>query len=389
MVATPHPAATEAAVEILKQGGNAVDAAIAAAFVVSVAEQYHSGLGGGEFALVWRQGMETPAALDARECAPGYAAADMFIDRKTGQPDGDRSWKGGLAVGVPGSVKGRVQLHQRYGRLDWERVVAPAIRLARDGLVVNRILHGNIDRLKDDLASDSAASTIFLSTGTTPRRGDTLYQPTLARTLEQIALDQGASFYKGVQAKAIVRSVVRTGGIMTLKDLADYRVVWRRPLVVETSASGTASAHQIWTMSPPSSGGFCITLMLNILRHVPLDSMSPGSADQIHMIAQAMERAFADRAAYLGDPDFSPMPYPLNDITHGEYYEEAIDRRERKPVTGPGNYKLERIEAPDRHTSHISVIDGEGHMCALTTSVNTAFGSLVFVPELGIFLNNT
>ncbi len=381
MAATPHAAATDAAVEILRAGGNAVDAAVAAAFALSVVEQYHSGLGGGEFALLYLTGNGRTIAVDARECAPQAATADMFIDSETGKPYEKKSYRGGWAVGVPGSVAGRVQLIEKYGRLSPGQVIEPALRLARDGFLVDRVLAARIESFQDNFAEDKTTRGIFFRDGAPLKRGELLKQPQLARTLAAISKDKGRSFYHGLFAGYIVSACQSKGGILSSDDLADYRVIEREPIRFEYRG------YTICSMPPPSSGGICLAEILNILEGFPLNYLEQGGGEACHLFASACEAAFADRSQWLGDPDFNPIP--VEELVSQEYADrlrERIDRHHRNPVKGPGDpWNIN----PDRNTSHISVIDRDGNMCAITTSVNTSFGSLVFVPELGIFLNST
>jgi len=381
MAATPHAEATNAAVEILQAGGNAVDAAVAAAFALSVVEQYHSGLGGGEFALVHIVKTGATVSIDARECAPQAATSDMFIDPATGEPFERASYLGGWAVGVPGSVAGRIELVKRYGKLPLARVIAPALKLARDGFIVDSYLARRIETAQDALAEDETAGRIFFKDGRPLERGDLLKQPQLARTLEQIAKDQGRSFYHDEQAAFIAAACRRAGGILTTEDLAAYKVIQREPVRFDYRG------HAIYSMPPPSSGGVCLAEILNILEGFPLDYLEPGGAESYNLIASAFEAAFADRSVWLGDPDFNPIPVEgLTSKAYAEKLRKKIDRQYRNPIDKPGDpWGTET----DGNTSHISVIDREGDMCAITTSVNSAFGSQVFVPELGFFLNST
>ena len=381
MAATPHVEATNAAVEILQAGGNAIDAAVAAAFALSVVEQYHSGLGGGEFALVHIAKTGETAAIDARECAPQAATPDMFIDPTTGEPYERASYLGGWAAGVPGSVAGRVELVKRYGKLPLAKVIAPALKLAREGFLVDSYLASRLTSAQDALAEDEAAWQIFFKDGRPLQRGDLLKQPQLALTLEQIAKDQGKSFYHGEQTGFIVAACRRAGGILTTDDLAAYKVIQREPVKFDYRG------HTIYSMPPPSSGGVCLAEILNILEGFPLDYLEPGGAESYHLIASAFEAAFADRSVWLGDPDFNPIPVEgLTSKAYADKLRKKIDRQYRNPIDKPGDpWGTET----DGNTSHISVIDREGNMCAITTSVNSAFGSQVFVPELGFFLNST
>ena len=379
MAAAPHFAATDAAVEVLQKGGNAVDAAIAAAFALSVVEPYHSGLGGGEFALVYDSKIRKIEALDAREYAPAGLTADLFLDPATGQPHPTKSSLGGLAAGVPGSVAGRAELHEKYGKLPWKDVVLPAIRLARDGVVIDRVFAARLAGQHDKFAENSALTALFFKGNKPLDRGDILKQPKLAECLTQISKDKGASFYTGEQATAIVRSVAAAGGILTLADLKSIRFVWREP--IHFNYRGL----DVYSMPPPSSGGLCLAEIFHILDPFPLSYLGQGDVETLHLVGSAFERAFADRSRWLADP--ACVPQPVEGMTSAAYAEKlrsSIRRDTRTPVKEAGD--------PWRHsgnTSHISVIDKDGGMCAITTSVNGAFGSLVFVPELGFFLNNT
>ncbi len=380
MAATPHVEATNAAVTVLEQGGNAVDAAVAAAFALSVVEQYHSGLGGGEFALIRMVKDDKVVALDARESAPSQAHSEMYIDPATGKKIKYSSSRGGLAVGTPGSVAGRVELVQKFGNLSLSKVVNPSVKLAEEGFIVDRFLATRTKGHQDRLANGNA-SDVFLEKGQPYLRGELLKQPALAETLTKVSKDGGKSFYAGEQAKAIVKSCKDAGGIITIEDLAGYKIIWREP--IEFDYRG----HKIYSMPPPSSGGVCLAEILNILEGFPLNYVEQGSAESYHLIASAFELAFADRAYWLGDPDFTPQP--TDGMTSPEYaakLREKINRHYRNPVK---DHDDPWAFDDDSNTSHISVIDRDGNMCSITTSVNTSFGSHVFVPELGIFLNST
>lgn len=380
MAATPHQEATNAAVTVLEHGGNAVDAAVAAAFALSVVEQYHSGLGGGEFALVRMVQDGKVFALDTRESAPSNAHSEMYIGPTTGEKITDSSYRGGLAVGVPGSVAGRAALIQKFGNLSLSEIVQPSVKLAKDGFVVDRFLATRIKGHQDRLA-DGNGSDVFLKDGQPYLRGELLKQPALAKALIKIGKDSGASFYKGDQADAIVKACREAGGIMIKDDLVNYKIVWRDPIEFEYRG------HRIYSMPPPSSGGVCLAQIMNILEGFPLNYLEQGSAESYHLIASAFELSFADRAYWLGDPDFTPQPTAgMSSPGYADELRKNINRHNRNPVEDNGDpWKFDF----DTNTSHLSVIDRDGNMCSITTSVNTSFGSHVFVPELGIFLNST
>lgn len=380
MATTPHYLATEVAVEILEKGGNAVDAAIGAAFALSVVEPYHSGLGGGEFALVYDSRKRVVEALDAREYAPAGLTADLLLDPATGKAHPTKSWLGGLAVGVPGSVAGRAELHLKYGFIPWQDVVLPSVRLARDGFNIDRMFAARIAGQRDRFAENQAVAEIFFEKSKPRERGSFLKQPRLAKCLEQIAKDRGKSFYSGSDAEAIVQAARNAGGVLTQEDIATYKFVWRKPILFDYRG------YKVYSMPPPSSGGLCLAEIFNLLEPFPLEYLGQGDSETLHLMASAFELAFADRSRWLADPDFSPQP--IEGMASKEYADQlrkSIERDNRTPVKEAGD----PWGYPSGNTSHISVIDADGGMCAITSSVNGAFGSLVFVPELGIFLNNT
>ena len=381
MVATPHTAATEAAIEILAMGGNAVDAVVAASFALAVVEPYHSGLGGGEFTLVRMKSDGKVIACDARESAPLASTPDMYIEPETGKVFENKSWQGGLAVGVPGSVKGRVELVRKYGRLPLKKIMAPAIRLARKGFLLDESLSSKLKSSTDRFAEDQWISKVFLPGGKVSGRGETLVQTALSECLSEIADDGGKSFYNGEMAAQISRACIEAGGILTVEDLIEYKLVWREPIRF------TYRDYEVYSMPPPSSGGVGLAEILNILEEYPMKYLSPGCAEAYHLIASAFELAFADRAKWLGDPEFTPLP--VDGLISKEYagvLRKGIDRFHRQPVGEAGDPWIYDSEG---NTSHLSAIDSHGNMCSMTTSVNSSFGSQVYVPELGFFLNST
>jgi len=381
MAATPHIAATAAAVEVLEAGGNAVDAVVAASFALAVVEQYHSGLGGGEFTLLRMVKDAKVRVLDARESTPLKSSADMFMNPETDEPYKEKYWLGGLAVGVPGSVAGKVELIAKYGNLPLKEVIAPAYKLAKNGFKLDRVYASSIKRNSDEFAEDTDLAKVFMSKGLPLKRGQVLRQPILANTLQKIGKDKGKSFYHGEMAKNISDACIAHGGIIEQKDMANYKLRWMEPI------SFNYHGYDIHSMPPPSSGGVCLAMILNILDEFPLEYLGQGSTETYHLIASAFELAFADRSHWLGDPDYADLPVKeLISQDYADKLRKKIDRFSRIPVDGPGNPRLKK---PASNTSHISVIDKDGNMCAMTTSVNSSFGSKVFVPELGIFLNNT
>ncbi len=381
MAATPHWAATEAAVEAMELGGNAVDAVVAAAFALAVVEPYHSGLGGGEFTLLWLNSDKQVRVLDARESAPLKSTPEMFIEASERQGNSFKSWIGGLAIGVPGSVAGRVELIEKYGNLSLSQVIQPAIKLAKDGFPLDRTFASQLKYNADRFAENPATASVFISNGTAIGRGETLKQPQLANTLARISADNGKSFYHSDDAKAIARACQNADGILTTNDLSKYKLIWREPIEFQYRDC------TIFSMPPPSSGGVGLAQILNILSGFPLGYVEQGSSEYYHLVASAFERTFADRSKWLGDADFAVIPVEgLTSLSYADDLRKQINRRYRNLVQEAGNPWM---FFDDGNTSHISVIDKDGNMCAMTTSVNSSFGSKVFVPELGIFLNST
>ncbi|HTT66491.1 MAG TPA: gamma-glutamyltransferase [Gemmatimonadales bacterium] len=373
MVVSDHPRASEVGVEVLRRGGNAVDAAVAVAFALAVVHPRAGNIGGGGF-LVYRAADGRDYALDFRETAPAAARADMYVGA-AGPFAG--SVTGARAAGVPGSVAGLAEMHRRFGRLPWSDLVAPAVDLARDGVVLDahRAAAYN-DTVVRRLRLFPSSVAALLPGGRRPRVGDTLRQPDLARTLEAIADSGPDVFYRGHVAEQIVAEMHRSGGIITLADLRGYRARWRAPL--ETTYRGWG----VIGMPPPSSGGVTLAEILNILEASgPLPRY--GSAALMHLEIEAMRRAFADRNTALGDPDFVTMPVArLTSKSYAAALARGVDDNRATP-TGD-------VPAVDegQHTTHFSVVDPEGNAAAVTTTLNDDFGSALVVDGAGFLLND-
>jgi len=374
MVVAVSPIAVEVGVDVLRRGGNAVDAAAAVGFALAVVHPAAGNIGGGGF-LVLRLATGEVATLDYREAAPGRATRDMYLDSNgTVLPT---SITGHLASGVPGSVAGLAEAHRRFGRLPWAEVVAPAVRLAREGFILDsaraRGLRGAAERLEQFPAS----ARQFLPGGAAPAVGDLFVQADLAQTLTAIADDGPAVFYTGWVADSIVAEMERGGGLMTHEDLAAYRPFWRDPITF------TYRGHTIHSMAPSSSGGITLALMLNMLEGT--DSLPAfGSAAHVHLLTEVMRRAFADRNHYLGDPAFVDMPVAaLVSQTYADARRAGIaaDQATPSPAIGPG-------PAEPTETTHYSIVDAEGNAVAVTTTINGGFGSAVTVSGAGFLLNN-
>jgi gamma-glutamyltranspeptidase / glutathione hydrolase len=373
MVVSNCALATEAGLEILEAGGNAVDAAVAVGFALAVAYPEAGNLGGGGYAVV-RLATGRTDALDYRETAPAAATRNMFVDA-SGKVT-NQSLVGHKASGVPGSVAGLLALLEKHGSLQRAAVMAPAIRLARNGFPVDAILNASIAQ-NADLIKQFAGRTLFLPDGRPPAVGSRLVQADLAATLQKIA-DQGAAgFYRGAVAEAVAAEMTRGGGTITATDLAGYKPEWRTPL------SGSYRGHEILAMPPSSSGGVTVIETLNILE-VWKDVAPWNSPRALHRLAGALQRAFVDRNGTLGDPAFVKMPIDrLLDKAYARTLQAQIADGRATPTSA--------IPPPVREgheTTHYGVVDRRGNAVAITTTINSLYGSGVWVPGAGFFLNN-
>jgi gamma-glutamyltranspeptidase/glutathione hydrolase len=385
-VATAHPLASQAAAEILRAGGNAADAAAAAAFVLSVVENESSGIGGGGVALVWIERERRVRVLDFREVAPAASFRDMFL--RDGKPDPGLSRRGGLAVGVPGAVKGYAELARRFGRLPLSRLVEPAARLAERGFRAAPHYAAAARAALDCLRSDPAASREILVPGeggarAPPAVGDRIARPDLARTLRALGRRPEA-FYRGPLAARIAAAVRARGGVLAEADLAAYRVREREPLW------GSYRGHRVASMPLPSAGG---AILIGLLQ--ALEGEDPGAGGYrperfLHAFAEVEKRLFARRAALLGDPDQVPGAGPAVEEMVAPAYARALRAQVGERATPSAEIPAPSAPArPEGHTTHVSAVDGEGNAVSLTTSLNTPFGACLLVPGTGILLNDT
>jgi gamma-glutamyltranspeptidase/glutathione hydrolase len=378
-IASAYPLASQAGQEILAAGGNAFDAAVAVSAALAVVEPSSSGLGGGGFYLLHRQSDDLETMVDAREKAPGAASRDMYLD-SAGNVIENATSAGALAAAIPGEPKAFEYLAQKYGKLPLKQSLQPAIKLARDGFPLYGRLQGGIRYKRELLArSPDAAKSFLTPAGEVPDLGFIVKQPQLALTLEAIANEGAKAFYEGRIAASLVNGVHAGGGIWSLKDLKDYQVVERKPLV------GSYHGARIVSASPPSSGGVAIIDSLNILSDFDLHKVD--SATRKHLIVEAMRRAFRDRAVYMGDPDFVKMPLAL--LTSPEY--AAGQRTSIRTDKAMPSDMLPGIEADPggNQTTHFSVLDAAGNRVAATISINFFFGSGFMPPNTGVLLNNT
>lgn len=377
-VATAHPLATRAGIEILEKGGNAFDAAVAITAALAVVEPYSSGLGGGAFWLLYVAGKDHYVMIDGRETAPAAATRNMYQD-ESGKVIEGLSLNGPLAAGIPGVPAGIDHINHRYGRLGLAENLAPAIRYAGEGFTVGetyRLLAGF--RL-DVLRKSPAAADIFLENNEIPGDGFILKQPDLAETLKTLARQGAAGFYSGPIADRLVEGTREAGGIWTQQDLLDYRVVEREPIMTRYHDMRMVSA------SPPSSGGIVLGQALNMLENFELDRLD--NVTRKHVIVEAMRRAYRDRAAYLGDTDFVDVPIKrllnkdyADGLAAGIHLDRATSSDELAGVTD--------VAIKGRHTTHFSVLDTEGNRVSATLSINYPFGSGFMPPGTGVVLND-
>ena len=387
MVVSAHAAASQAGVEILKTGGNAVDAAAAVGFALAVVHPQAGNLGGGGFMLIRTADGKTKF-IDYRETAPAAATADMYLDSK-GEVT-DAGLYGFRAIAIPSSVAGLTFAQKKYGKLKLDRVMAPAIKLARDGFALSQ---EDAEDFRDKKMSEyPEAHRIFQRDGNYYRTGEIFRQPELAHTLERLAKDP-SDFYRGAMAREIAEGLKRGGGIITAEDLAHYEVKEREPV------RGTYRGYEVISAPPPSSGGVTLIELLNILEGYDLAKLGNRTARSVHFTTEAFRRAFFDRAELLGDPDFSRIPVAqLIDKKYAAAWRETIDPSRATPSEGlrrpPIFSQLETyasVTPPLRefhHTTHFSVVDAEGNAVSDTTTLNDDFGSRVVVKGLGFLLND-
>ena len=378
LVVADSELASAAGMEILKRGGNAVDAAVATAFALSVVDQASSGLGGGGFMVIYRAQDKKSFALDFRETAPRASRRELYT--KDGKPVPSLSLTGALAVGVPGEAAGLVEARRRFGTLPLGELIAPALKLASNGFPLDPTLRIAIERQQTAMKRFADLGSIYLANGAVPAEGAVIRQPALAETLKAIAAQGSQVFYQGWIGAAIVDTIQKNGGVMTADDLKRYKAVWREPLI------GAYRDRTVITMPPPSSGGVAILEMLNILEGYKPDQFRHNSAEYLHLLTEAMKHAFADRAQFLGDPDF--VHVPIRKLTAKDYAGWIRGRISLDKTYPPTFYGYYNYNAEKGGTTHFSVIDRFGNAVACTQSVNTRFGSKLLAARTGIVLNN-
>lgn len=380
MVVSASPLASDVGLQVLREGGNAVDAAVAVGFALAVVYPYAGNIGGGGFMVIHDAATGREMTIDFREKAPAASHRQMYLD-ENGEVVPELSTVGYLASGVPGTVAGYQLAWQKSGKLSWARLLAPAIELAERGFEVSYGLSQSLRNASDLLSKCAETKRIFLRSGKLFEEGDLLRQPELARSLRLIAEEGSQAFYEGEIARLIVADMRANGGLITEDDLAGYSAVVRTPI------RGSYRGYEIVSMGPPSSGGVILVEMLNMLERFPVCQLGFNSSEMIHLKVEVMRRAFADRAQFLGDPDFNDLPVEL--LTSKEYakaWADSIPRTWATPsdVIEAGSPGVKESE----DTTHFSVVDAGGNGVATTTTINGAYGSGFTIKGAGFLMNN-
>ncbi|TCC93220.1 gamma-glutamyltransferase [Pedobacter frigiditerrae] len=378
MVVSANEIASEVGVDILKKGGNAVDAAVAVQFALAVVYPNAGNIGGGGF-MVYRSAKGEINSLDFREKAAANAGRDMYLDA-AGNPIVDKSLYGQLAAGVPGSVAGMVEAHLKYGRLKWEDLIAPAVHLAEEGFKLSARQAKELNGLKGRFKKLNPLGTALLKE--TPwAEGDVLVQSELATTLKLIASQGRNGFYEGAVADSIVAEMHRGGGIISKQDLANYKAVWRKPV------TGNYRGYEVITMPPPSSGGIALIQLLKSVEPYPLSKWGFNTDSTVQVMIEAERRVYADRAAHLGDPDFYPVPQKK--LIEDAYLKQRMSSFNWNKASTSAEISAGEIP-PAEHpeTTHFSIVDKAGNAVSITTTLNGSYGAGVVVKGAGFLLNN-
>tara|TARA_R110000796_G_scaffold252637_1_gene389587 strand:- start:27557 stop:29263 length:1707 start_codon:yes stop_codon:yes gene_type:complete len=381
MVVSAHPIASNVGKEIMEKGGNAVDAAVAVQFALAVVYPGAGNIGGGGF-MVSRMADGTANTLDFREKAPNAGGRDMYLD-ENGEVISNLSTRGHLAAGVPGSVAGMVEAHKKYGKLDWAELVQPAIDIASKGWVLTaREASGLNGNRKSFMDLNTVMPDFFLAEeGQEWKEGDLVKIPEMAKTLERIRDNGRDGFYKGETADLIVAEMKRGNGIISHEDLEQYEAVWRTPI------QGTYGEYEFISMPPPSSGGIALAQLFGTMENYKLSKMDFHSTEAVHLIVEAERRAYADRAAHLGDPDFYDVP--LKGLQDQNYIKDRMKSFDPNKATPSSEVSAGKpAPAESMETTHFSIVDPMGNAVSITTTLNGGMGSKVFVGGAGFLLNN-
>lgn len=378
MVVSAHPEASRIGMEIMRKGGNAYDAAVATQFALAVAFPVAGNIGGGGF-MVYRSASGETGSLDYRETAPGAARETMYQDSLGNVVDG-LSTDTHLAVGVPGAVDGMVKVHEKLGSMPWSELVQPAIDLARNGVILTQKEADGLNYSKDAFRKNNK-HTPYLVRDKVWQAGDTLRHPDLARTLERIRDKGRAGFYAGQTADLLVKEMRRGGGIISHQDLENYTSVWRKPVI------GKYKSYNVISMAPPSSGGVALLQLLQMVEPYDLQKFGWQSAKAIQIMTEAERRVYADRATYLGDPDF--VNVPVQELLDKEYLENRMQSMSMARATPSSSIKAGTLPVHESdQTTHFSIVDPAGNAVSITTTLNGAYGSKVMVEGAGFLLNN-
>ena len=377
MVVSGHPVASQVGLEIIKKGGNAVDAAIAVQFALAVVLPRAGNIGGGGF-MVYRSTLGETYSLDFREAAPGKATRDMYIGEKGLVMEG-LSTRGHLASGVPGVVDGMIKAYEQFGSLEWSELIEPSVKLAREGHKLTKKEAGGLNNNQEDFIKyNSVEPSAVLKDEWA--EGDVIIHEDLANTLSRIKDNGREGFYSGETARLIVAEMERGKGWITLEDLENYSAKWREPII------GEYREYKVISMGPPSSGGIALIQLLNNMESHDLATMKFHSAPTIHLMVESERRVYADRAAHLGDPDYYDVPITmLADLEYNQYRMSDFDPTK---ATLSDDIREGTTMSESEETTHFSIIDTEGNAVSITTTINGGYGSKVFVSGAGFLLNN-
>lgn len=376
LVVSAHPSASKVGLEILKKGGNAVDAAVAVQFALAVVYPTAGNLGGGGF-LVYRSATGELATLDFREKAPEKASRDMYLDA-SGNAIPEKSLFGHLAAGVPGSVDGMVKAHEKFGKLKWTDLLQPAINLAKNGFPVTEKQAEELNEMQEPFMKFNPGKSYFIKKNF--KGGDIWIQEDLAKTLELIRDNGREGFYSGPVADYIIAEMIAGGGLISKEDLKNYQAQWREPLV------GKYKDYKIITMPPVSSGGIALLQLLNSVESFPLKRFGHNSDSTMQVMIEAERRVYADRATHLGDPDFYKVPQ--KQLIDPSYSKMRMSTFNWDKATLSTDIKAGEFPKESEETTHFSIVDREGNAVSLTTTLNGGYGSMVFVKGAGFLLNN-
>ncbi|WP_374165574.1 gamma-glutamyltransferase [Arcticibacter sp. MXS-1] len=379
LVVSAHPEASRVGLEILKKGGNAIDAAVAVQFALAVVYPNAGNIGGGGF-LVYRSSKGEVAALDYREKAPAGASRNMYLD-PSGEPIKEKSLYGHLAAGVPGSVDGMIKAHSRFGKLKWADLLEPAVKLATKGFTLTSMQANELNSLKEKLIHFNPGGTAFVKASDDWKAGELLVQPELARTLQRIQREGRKGFYEGEVAKAIAGEMNRGQGLITPADLKNYDSKWRQAVI------GRYKDLKVITMPPPSSGGIALMQLLMSVEPYPLSRWGHNQDSTIRIITEAERRVYADRAKHLGDPDYYQVPQ--RQLLDAEYQKQRMSSMDWTHATASSSVQAGVFKTHEsEETTHFSIVDKDGNAVSVTTTLNGSYGSLVVVKGAGFLLNN-